>query len=311
LSTKIPSIVKTIRNYTPQEINYAYHKTISYSQFSIYKECPHKWELQYKDGLQEYKPTIHTVFGTAMHEVLQSHLTVMFEESAAAADRVDIEEQFEETFRKVYLDEYKKNKSTHFSGATEMREFYEDGLNILSQFKKKRGQYFSKKGWHLVKVELPIVMTPNNAFKNVLFKGFIDLVLYHEPTNTFKIIDFKTSTRGWNDETKKDEGKQFQLILYKYFFSKQFNIPEDQIEVDFLILKRKIWEESEFPQSRLQEYTPPSGKIKMKKAITAINNFLEQCFNTDGSYKDTTHPITVNKNCQYCPFNDKKDLCNK
>ena len=311
VSNKVPSIVKSIRSYTPQEINYAYHKTISYSQFSVYKECPHKWELQYKDGLQEYQPTIHTVFGTAMHEVLQSHLTVMFEESAAAADRVDIEEQFEETFRKVYLDEYKKNKSTHFSGAVEMREFYEDGLNILSQFKKKRGQYFSKKGWHLVKVELPIVMTPNNAFKNVLFKGFIDLVLYHEPTSTFKIIDFKTSTRGWNDETKKDEGKQFQLILYKYFFSQQFSIPEDQIEVDFLILKRKIWEESEFPQSRLQEYTPPSGKIKIKKAVTAINNFLEQCFNTDGSYKDTTHPITPNKNCQWCPYNDKKDLCNK
>lgn len=311
MSTKIPAIVKAIKNYTPQEINYAYHKTISYSQFSVYKECPHKWELQYKDGLQEYKPTIHTVFGTAMHEVLQSHLTVMFEESAAAADRVNIEEQFEETFRKVYLDEYKKNKSTHFSGAVEMREFYEDGLNILSQFKKKRGQYFSKKGWSLVKVELPIVMTPNNAFKNVLFKGFIDLVLYHEPTSTFKIIDFKTSTRGWNDETKKDEGKQFQLILYKYFFSQQFNIPEDQIEVDFLILKRKIWEQSEFPQSRLQEYSPPSGKIKIKKAVTAINNFLEQCFNTDGSYKDTTHPITVQKNCQWCPYNDRKDLCSK
>ena len=311
MSTKIPAIVKAIRNHTPPEINYAFHKTISYSQFSIYNECPHKWELQYKDGLQEYTPTIHTVFGTAMHEVLQSHLTVMYEESAAAADRVDIEEQFEEAFRKVYLDEYKKNKSTHFSGAAEMREFYEDGLNILNQFKKKRGQYFSKKGWHLVKVELPIVLTPNSAFKNVLYKGYLDLVMYHEPTKVFKIIDFKTSTRGWNDATKKDEGKQFQLILYKKYFSEIFSIPEDQIEVDFLILKRKIWEQSEFPQSRLQEFSPPSGKIKTKKATLAIDNFIEQCFNMDGSYKDTTHPITVNKNCQWCPYNDRKDLCSK
>jgi len=76
-------------------------------------------------------------------------------------------------------------------------------------------------------------------------------------------------------------------------------------------VKRKIWEQSEFPQSRLQEYSPPSGKIKMKKAITAINNFLEQCFNTDGSYKDTTHPIAVQKNCQWCSYNDRKDLCDK
>jgi hypothetical protein len=140
VSTKIPAIVKAIRNHTPPEINYAFHKTISYSQFSIYNECPHKWELQYKDGLQEYTPTIHTVFGTAMHEVLQSHLTVMYEESAAAADRMDIEEQFEETFRKVYLDEYKKNKSTHFSGAVEMREFYEDGIGILNWLKKRKAR---------------------------------------------------------------------------------------------------------------------------------------------------------------------------
>ena len=29
--------------------------------------------------------------------------------------------------------------------------------------------------------------------------GYLDVVLYHEDlTNTFKIIDIKTSTKGWN-----------------------------------------------------------------------------------------------------------------
>jgi hypothetical protein len=308
---KIPSIVKKIKNHTLQEVNYAFQKTISYSQFSIFKECPHKWELLYKDGLQQYTSTIHTVFGTAMHEALQHYITIMFEQSAAEADRFDIEEYFEERFRETYLKEYKSNSSTHFSSSVEMREFFDDGIAIIDFFKKKRGQYFSKRGWFLVACELPIVIAPDNKFKNVLYKGYLDLVLYHEPTNTFKIIDFKTSTRGWNDKTKKDEGKQFQLILYKNFFSKQFNIPEDSIEVEFFILKRKIWEESEFPQSRIQEFAPPSGKIKMKKAVTALNEFIEHSFNQDGTYKDNKYPITVNENCKYCPFNDKKDLCSK
>jgi RecB family exonuclease len=43
--------------------------------------------------------------------------------------------------------------------------------------------------------------------------GYLDVVLYHEPSNTFKIIDIKTSTKGWNKYTKKDESKQFQLVL--------------------------------------------------------------------------------------------------
>jgi hypothetical protein len=308
---KVPSIVKRIQSYTPQEVNYAFQKNISYSQFSIFKECPHKWELLYKDGLQQYTSTIHTVFGTAMHEALQHYITIMFEQSAAEADRFNVEEYFEERFRETYLKEYKSNSSTHFSSSVEMREFFDDGIAIINFFKKKRGQYFSKRGWFLVACELPIVIVPDNKFKNVLYKGYLDLVLYHEPTNTFKIIDFKTSTRGWNDKTKKDEGKQFQLILYKNGFSKQFDIPEDNIEVEFFILKRKIWEESEFPQSRIQEFAPPSGKIKMKKAVTALNEFIEHSFNQDGTYKDNKYPITVNENCKYCPFNDKRDLCSK
>lgn len=301
---KIPSIVKKIKNHALQEVNYAFQKTISYSQFSIFKECPHKWELLYKDGLQQYTSTIHTVFGTAMHEALQHYISIMFGQSAAEADRFNIEEYFEERFRETYLKEYKANNNTHFSSSTEMREFFDDGISIIDFFKKKRGQYFSKRGWFLVACELPIVISPDNRLKNVLYKGYLDLVLYHEPTNTFKIIDFKTSTRGWNDKAKKDESKQFQLILYKNFFSKQFDIPEDNIEVEFFILKRKIWEESDYPQSRIQEYAPPSGKIKMKKALTALNEFIEHSFNMDGTYKDNTYPIKPNDNCKYCPFNN-------
>ncbi len=210
---KVPTIVKKIQNYIPKEINYAYQKNISYSQFSIFKECPHKWKLLYKDGLQQHTSTIHTVFGTAMHEALQHYITIMYEQSGAEADRFNIEEYFEDKFREVYLKEYKANNNIHFSSSAEMREFFDDGVEILNFFKKKRGQYFSKRGWHLVKCELPVVVHPDVKLPNVIYKGFLDLVLYHEPTDTFKIIDFKTSTRGWNDKTKKDEGKQFQLIL--------------------------------------------------------------------------------------------------
>ena len=35
----------------------------------------------------------------------------------------------------------------------QMNEFFEDGINILDFFKKKRGEYFSKNGWELVSVE--------------------------------------------------------------------------------------------------------------------------------------------------------------
>ena len=47
-------------------------------------------------------------------------------------------------------------------------------------------------------------------YDNILYTGYLDIVTYNERTDTFKIIDIKTSTKGWNKFAKADENKQFQ-----------------------------------------------------------------------------------------------------
>jgi hypothetical protein len=307
---KIPQIVKEIRAYQPPEINYAYQKNVSYSQFSMYRSCPKKWSLQYKDGIKVFTSTIHTVFGTALHEVLQHYLDVMYEQSGVAADRENLVEMFENALREEYKVQYKKNGNQHFSSAEELREFFEDGIEIIRTFAKKRSQYFNKKGWYLVGCEVPIVVTPNKRYNNVIYQGYLDVVMYHEPTNTFKIIDIKTSTKGWNDKTKKDENKQFQLILYKKFFSEQFGIPVENIDIEFFIVKRKVYDHPDFVIPRIQTFKPASGKVKLNKATKALNEFIEEVFNKDG-YKEKEHEPNASKwNCGFCPFKNNPELCN-
>ena len=188
--------------------------------------------------------------------------------------------------------------------------FRSDGLAILEFIKKHRGEYFSSRGWHLVGIEIPIVIVPNKSYNNVLFNGFIDLVMYNENTETFTIYDIKTSTHGWGDKEKKDEIKPLQILLYKNYFSEQFGVPQENIDVKFFILKRKIYEESEFPQKRIQEFIPANGKTKINKAKNTLNTFIENVFNTDGTYKNTDHSEQPSKsNCMYCPFKNRKDLC--
>ena len=309
-SPKIPEILKRVKNFKPIEINYAFQKNISYSQLSMYLSCPKKWALQYRDGHKIAAPSINMVFGTAIHETIQKYLHTVYEESGVKADKMDLEEYFEERFREAYSKEYINNKNIHFSNPSEMREFFDDGIAILEFVKKRRKEYFSSRDWHLAGIELPIVISPDKRYNNVLYNGFIDLVIYHEPTNEFTIYDIKTSTRGWGDKEKKDEIKQFQILLYKTYFSELFGVSPDNINVKFFILKRKIWEESEFPQKRIQEFTPANGKTKIKKAKTALNEFIEKTFNVDGSFKPSDHPATPNKfACSYCPFNKRKDLC--
>ena len=314
---KVPKIVREIQNNPPEKINFAFQRNISYSQMSIFRGCAHRWKLQYKDKIKKFDSSIHTVFGTSIHETIQHYLDVAYEKSFAAADReINIEEYFQEKFISEYQTQYKKNKDTHFSDAIEMREFFEDGVAILDWFRKKRSRYFNKKGTYLVGCELPIIIAPNKMYNNVLYIGYLDVVTYNERTDTFKIIDIKTSTKGWNKFAKADENKQFQLLLYKQFFSEQYNIPLEKIDIEFFIVKRKVldWNDSKIMSPhqafRVQTFSPPSGKIKLGKAKKAITNFISECFNTDGSIKNKNYIKTPSKwTCNFCPFKEEQELC--
>jgi hypothetical protein len=316
LAKKLPKIVTEIRNNPPTEVNYAYQKNISFSQMSIFRDCPHRWKLQYKDKIKRFTSSIHTVFGTAIHETIQEYLNVMYNTSGTVADQINLEDNFQANFINEYQKQYKSNNNQHFSSAEEMREFFEDGIGILNWFKKKRSKYFSKRGWYLVGCEIPLVISPNKMYSNVLYTGYLDVVLYHEPTNTFKIIDIKTSTRGWKDQDKKNEDKQYQLLLYKQFFSEQYNIPLESIGIEFFIVKRKVldWDDEKLMSPhqayRVQTFTPPSGKIKLNKAKEAINYFIITCFNSQGEIKNINYPKNPSKwNCSFCPYKLDKDNC--
>ena len=65
---------------------------ISYSQISMYNECPFRWKLNYVDDLRIFESNIHLIFGTAMHEVLQTYLEIMYNDSVKNADLLNLRE---------------------------------------------------------------------------------------------------------------------------------------------------------------------------------------------------------------------------
>ena len=77
-------------------INWAYQKAVSYSQYSIYKQCNYQWYLTYIKKESSFKPSIYLVYGTAMHETIQSYLNTMYEKSGKAADEIDLDKLLEE-----------------------------------------------------------------------------------------------------------------------------------------------------------------------------------------------------------------------
>ena len=280
---------------------------ISYSQLSMFNECPLRWKLNYVDDLRISESNIHLIFGTAMHEVLQEYLENMYYSSIKNADVLNLEEML----RDKLIEQFKiAEESDGKAPCTkeELQEFFQDGVNILDFFRKKRSDYFQKRQYELIGCEVPIEVDLEN---NVKIVGYLDVVLKHIPTDTITIIDIKTSTRGWNKWQKADKNKTQQLLLYKNFYSKQYNHPMDKIDVEYFIVKRKLWENTDFPQKRVQKFVPANGKPSINKVINGLNLFLQNSFDENGKYK--TDKIFANpskKACRFCGFN-QTEYCNQ
>ena len=278
---------------------------ISYSQLSMFNECPLKWKLNYVDKLRISESNIYLVFGTAMHEVIQTYLDIMYNSSVKNAEKLDLNKMLFDNM----CEEFKKAKEQDGKAPCtkeEISEFFQDGVEILDFVKSKRNQYFQKRDYELIGCEVPIDL---KLKKNIGFIGYLDLVILHKPTNTLKIIDIKTSTRGWNKYQKADKNKTQQLLLYKQFYSEQYNHPIENIEIEYFIVKRKLWENTDFPQKRVQKFVPASGKPSMNKVIKGLDLFLDVAFDEEGKHNtEKIFALPSKKACRWCEFR-KTEYC--
>lgn len=265
----------------------------------MFSECPERWKLNYIDKLRVFETNIFLIFGTAMHEVIQTWLEVMYNDSIKNADKLNLEQRLHdkliEGFKKAKEEEGKDPCTKE-----QLKEFFQDGIDILDFVKKRRADYFSKRGYKLIGCEVPIDV---DLRKNVKMVGYLDIVILDEYHNILKIYDIKTSTQGWNKWQKKDENKTQQLLLYKQFYAKQYNHPIDKIEVEYFIVKRRLWEKAMFPQKRVQKFSPASGTVSMNKVAKRLDTFLDLAFDDNGEQiTDNIIATPSKKACKWCEF---------
>ena len=282
------------------------NKHISYSQLSSFATCQKQWHLTYVKKLAPFSPSIHAVFGTAMHETIQTWLETLYHDKVKTANEMDLNTLLYENMVKAYKATKAMNSHEHFSDEKELNMFWLDGKHILNFLKKKRGGYFGTKGVYLAGVE---TLLYQELRPGVMFKGFVDLIFYDERDDRWKIVDIKTSTSGWNALAKKDSKRISQILLYKEFFSRQFNIPIEKIDVEYFILKRRIPKNAEFAsmQRRVQEFRPTAGPRKVKQAIDLMKNFVSEAIDSQGNYIEKDYPTSPSKdNCKWCVFKEMR-----
>ena len=252
---------------------------ISYSQFSQWDKCPYTWKINYVDKEKTFKGNIYTLFGTAVHETIQAYLVCYYDRTIKEADALPLVDilkyRLEENFKinkAQFGDEFEVTQK-------EMAEFFQDGINIIEEFKKRKSSYFPKKDHELLGIELDLNF---DLPKNMNFVGYMDVVIHDKKRGRIKIIDIKTATFGWNKYQKADKNKTNQLLLYKQFFSKQRDVSIDKIDIEYLILKRKLYENIAYPQKRIQVFSPASGKPSINRVMKRLQEFMDECYDDNG-----------------------------
>jgi len=275
---------------------------VSFSQYSMWSSCPQQYKLHYIDGLSQSTSNIHSVFGSAMHETLQEYLDKCLRISKSQADKMmDLKEMLKNKMKDFYLKELEQYQK-HISTKEEMIEFLEDGNLILDYFQKPKNfnNFFSLKDDELVAIEQPI---NTKILENVNFLGFIDFIVRNKKNGKYRVIDFKTSTKGWSKYQKADPIKNTQILLYKKFYAEMLNISQDMIEVEFIILKRKVSENTDYNIPRISRHIPANGKPSINKAWNGFLSFVNEVFDENGNYKtDIEYYKKPSKMCNYCEF---------
>lgn len=283
-------------------------KHVSNSQVVKYSACPLRWKLEYIDNIGDYETNIHLIFGTSMHKVIQKYLLTLYNDSVKKANELDLDQMLIDEMKSEFIKAQNMGDPNPCTKA-ELIEFYYDGIKIFRYLVSHQKEFFPKRKHKLLGIETDLDL----PYGSVNFKGFLDVVILNEITKKIKIIDLKTSSNGWNKWQKMDKNKTNQLLFYKKFYSDKFNISYNDIQIEYLILKRKLYENIDYPQKRIQRFAPANGTPSINKALAELETFVNEAFTENGEYNiDREYQAKTgknNKNCTYCPFKDHPKYC--
>lgn len=279
-------------------------RSISFSEFSTYTSCPHKWYLIY--GLKYPGETSEElIFGSAIHNTIENILT---NKHIQRMYKLNKDNTIRDIFKGFLKDELNKVQDEKF-----LAEFFNKKLaNIFTWQASKiisSLDFFNRfKEYDVIHVELKLdgLTIYETDERKITFKGFVDLILKHKTTGKYLILDWKTSKKAWDISKKMNDNENFfaQLCLYKKFFSQTSTIDFDFIDTKFYNLCRE--------EPELQ--SPYAGVLNREYVELFFDKFLQtaiKIFEHSESlieFSKIKH-ITKKNFCYRCPFN-KEETCN-
>ncbi len=237
-----------IMNY--QKRDYSSILWISHSAISVFKRCPHLYYLEYIYRNPDTGNRIQTVnpylsLGSAVHETIESLLSISIEDRT----KVSLREKFEKIF-----EDY-RGKRGGFNIESKEREFKKRGLRMVERVEKSKllSTPSAGMGNDLLSVNLM-------GREDIRLVGSIDWIEVL-PDGGAHIIDFKTGNRRENNNS-------LQLPIYTILAKENLKNPITKVSYWYL-------EHDDFPVSQemgeLKDYM-----TQLEEAARSIENAIYQ-----------------------------------
>ena len=107
----------------------------------MWDKCPYTWKANYVDKAETFKGNIYTLFGSALHETIQAYLVCFYERTIKEADALPLEEILMYRMKESYKQSKEQHGDDFEVTKEDMAEFYQDGVNIIEEFLKKKTRY--------------------------------------------------------------------------------------------------------------------------------------------------------------------------
>jgi hypothetical protein len=278
---------------------------ISFSEMTDWIDCSYRHKLKHIDKVNLDKPSIHTEFGSTIHDALEEYLL----------NRKPFTSEMFNEINKTFRLKMEVLNTNHPGSASEkdINDFAKSIEPILLAVPDWLEEQFP--GWEPIAAEWNLYEKVEKQ-KSKFFKGYIDCIIRvpkkkkirtsnkqtpmrlselrgveAETEYDIYIVDWKTTSWGWDANKKRDFNKQMQLVLYKHFWCKYFGFDLKQVKTGFVLLKRT-------PKAKTGErceFVPVSvGPKTEERALSTMQNMLNQL--------QQKRFIKNRSSCQYCVY---------
>lgn len=254
---------------------------ISFSELTIWEQCAYRHKLKYLDKIDLSKQNEYALIGSILHDGVEFYL-----KEKKMPDFEAMKEEFEKQVKEHNLKVKKE-------------DFHDSIEPIITSIPKFLDDNF--KDWEFIAAEDNLYESLN-THTTKSFKGFIDCIIKVPKSSRLKrakpgeyeyfLIDWKNCSWGWTFDKKTDPKKMRQLVFYKHFYSKKYNIPLKDIKCAFVLLKRTPNKKT--PNDRCELVPISVGEKRIEESLQLISKMLN-------SIKKKMYQKNRNE-CTYCEY---------